>query len=107
MSESSNGLQKSLDILKSYCDKWNLEVNINKTMIMIFNKSGRILKNVPLFYDNQVSSHVNQYKYLGIILKPSGSFNEAINNLSKKKQERQCFVFVRLFMLGNYDFSAR
>ena len=65
---------------------------------MIFNKPGRIIKNVPLFYDNQVLSHVNQYKYLGIILKPSGSFNEAINYLSKK-QERQCFVFARHFIL--------
>ena len=44
LSESAKGLQKSLDILKTYCDKWNLKVNIGKTKVIVFNKSGRILK---------------------------------------------------------------
>ena len=30
-SESAEGLQKGLDILKGYCDKWKLIVNTNKT----------------------------------------------------------------------------
>ena len=42
--ESAKGLHKSLDILKTYCDKWNLKVNIGKTKVIVFNKSGRILK---------------------------------------------------------------
>jgi hypothetical protein len=47
LSESAKGLQKSLDILKTYCDKWNLKVNIGKTKVIVFNKSGRILKGFP------------------------------------------------------------
>ena len=42
LSESAKGLQKSLDILKTYCDKWNLKINIGKTKVIVFNKSGRI-----------------------------------------------------------------
>ena len=44
LSDSAKGLQKSLNILKMYCDKWNLKVNIGKTKVIVFNKSGRILK---------------------------------------------------------------
>ena len=42
LSESPNGLQLCLNKLDIYCNKWNLEVNISKTKIMVFNKSGRI-----------------------------------------------------------------
>ena len=84
LSETSKGLQKSLDILHDYCVKWNLEVNINKTKVVIFNKSGRILKGFSFFYNHEPVCIVNEYKYLGIILKPSGTFSEAINQLSKK-----------------------
>jgi hypothetical protein len=55
----AKGLQKSLDILKTYCDKWNLKVNIGKTKVIVFNKSGRILKGfflliclTPIFVSN-------------------------------------------------------
>ena len=37
-SESAEGLRKGLDILKGYCEKWKLIVNLNKTKIMIFRK---------------------------------------------------------------------
>jgi hypothetical protein len=50
LSESAKGLQKSLDILKTYCDKWNLKINIGKTKVIVFNKSGRILKGFSNYY---------------------------------------------------------
>ena len=35
-------LQKSLDILGAYCDRWKLTVNITKTKVVIFRKGGKI-----------------------------------------------------------------
>jgi hypothetical protein len=49
LSESAKGLQKSLDILKTYCDKWNLKISIGKTKVIVFNKSGRILKGFSFY----------------------------------------------------------
>ena len=49
LSESAKGVHKSLDISKTYCDKWNLKVNIGKTKVFVFNKSGRILKGFPSY----------------------------------------------------------
>ena len=53
LSESAKGLQKSLDILKTYCDKWNLKIHIGKTKVIVFNKSGRILKGFSFLYDDE------------------------------------------------------
>ena len=84
LSESAQGLQNLLNKLKICCDKWNLQVNINKSKVMIFNKFWKISKGHNFSYDGNTVSLVNEYKYLGIIFKPSGSFTEAINQLAKK-----------------------
>jgi hypothetical protein len=73
LSESAQGLQNLLNKVKMFCDKWNLQVNINKSEVMIFNKSGKILKGHNFLYDGNTVSLVNEYKYLGIIFKPSGT----------------------------------
>ena len=40
VSETREGLQRSLDNLHEYCIKWNLNVNIEKTKIVVFRKRG-------------------------------------------------------------------
>ena len=41
VSETREGLQRSLDKLHEYCFKWNLNVNIEKTKNVVFRKGGR------------------------------------------------------------------
>ena len=43
LSESASGLLCALDKLQSYFMKWKLLVNIDKSNVMIFIKSGRII----------------------------------------------------------------
>ena len=38
MSETETGLQKGLYLLKDYCWRWKLSVNVNTTKVMIFLK---------------------------------------------------------------------
>ena len=42
LSESAEGLQKSLEKLSNYCKKWQLSININKTKVIVFQQ-----KNIP------------------------------------------------------------
>ena len=35
-SNTSEGLQKGLDTVSDYCQKWKLTVNIDKTKVMVF-----------------------------------------------------------------------
>ena len=44
----------------------------------------KLLKGFSFTYDGQTVEIFSEYKYLGIIFKPSGSFTEAINYLCKK-----------------------
>ena len=52
LSESSHGLQRCLNKLNEYCNTWKLTVNIDKTKIMIFNKTGKAVRKVEYMYGN-------------------------------------------------------
>ena len=46
-------LQKSLDVLHNYCQKWKLKVNVNKTKIMVFRSGGILRRNLSFLYDGK------------------------------------------------------
>ena len=87
MSESADGLQNSLNKLNAYCKFWNLQVNIKKTSVMIFNKTGKMIYKNKFVIDNNSITIVNEYKYLGLLFKPSGSFSHAVINLMNKAKK--------------------
>ena len=95
-SDSSIGLQNSLDKLKSYCEKWHLTVNTEKTKVLIFNKNGKLLKNHSFNFGADRIELVKDYCYLGIIFCASGSFKQAINSLLDKAMKA-------FFALKQYD----
>ena len=86
LSNSKEGLQNSLSNLKEYCDSWNLKINIEQTKIIhvIFNKSGKLLKNYGFYINDVQLENAQEYKYLGILMRASGTFTNAIQYLSNK-----------------------
>ena len=60
-----NGLQNSLNKLQEYCNKWKLKVNVTKSKVMVFNKTGRMCHTV-FKYSDCIMECVRDYKDLGI-----------------------------------------
>ena len=50
---SKEELQLSLDALYKYCQRWKMIVNINKTKVMVFRKSGRLTALTKLYDNNE------------------------------------------------------
>ena len=84
LSKTAKGLQLLLHKLEDFCIKWNLKVNTDKTKIIIFNKSDRVLKGYNFFDGNNLIEHANEYKYSGIYFRPSGVFTQGIKYLCNK-----------------------
>ena len=69
--------------LNCYTKKWKINVILDKTKIMIFNKNGRkIHANVTL--GEKPVTIANKYCYLGVILTSSGSFQESQQDRYRK-----------------------
>ena len=66
LAESASDLQIQMDLLSDYAKKWNLEINISKTKVLIFNKSNKT-SGINWSIDNEIVEEVNSYTYLGTI----------------------------------------
>ena len=62
-SDTKNGLQQKLDILNNYCTEWCIEVNVKKTKVIIFNKTGGLMNDRFNIRTDTIEC-VKQYKYL-------------------------------------------
>lgn len=55
----------------TYCNKWNIEVNSNKTNVVVFRNGWRSVKE-HFYYNGKESAIVNSYVYLGMLLISNG-----------------------------------
>ena len=80
LAESAIDLQKALDGLYDYCNKWALNVNLDKTKIIVFAPGRRrVFKNFDLpfkFGDSKIDI-VDDYVYLGTKFNSNGKFEKA------------------------------
>ena len=81
-SDTIEGLQTSLNNIESYCNKWNIEVNVDKTKIVVFRKAGILNRREVLTYGGIEIEIVSSFNYLGIVLSSGGTNTCKYNVLS-------------------------
>ena len=72
------GADENLYGFYEYCDVWKLNINFNKTKIMIFGI--RNTDNFQFHIAQDIISKCNEYKYLGVIFSKTRSFYKAIKH---------------------------
>ena len=107
MALDNDSLQRNLNILYSYCEKWELTINMKKTKIVTFNK--RLPNNFEFKIGNNTVEHSDRYCYLGVMFYSNGNFKIALNELRckalralfglKRVINRQCITFDALMIL--------
>ena len=102
ISESEDGLQNALNLLDDYCSKWHLFVNLTKTKVVIFNKTGRKVHH-NLNFRKQLLDSSNFYTYLGLEMTASGSFTQSITKLCEKAQK----VIFKIQRSFGYDLPVK
>ena len=82
LSETESGLQKHLDKISVYCKKWKLELNTDKTKIMIFNRGNRLVKR-DFVYKDKALENVKTIKYLGFTISAKNcNFQPTLDDLA-------------------------
>lgn len=97
-SETAEGLQESLNLLKQYCLRWKLTVNTGKTKIMVFRKGGILPRLLKFYYGDEELEIVASFSYLGLVFTPGGSFSGAQKTLSGQAQKA-------IFKLNRYLYN--
>ena len=83
ISESSSGLQASLDKLSEYCRQWKLEINVCKSKVMIASKR-KVCSENNLLVNGEELEYVERYKYLGLYMTYNGSMQYAQAHLAER-----------------------
>jgi hypothetical protein len=72
-----------LKCLETYCNKWELKVNVTKSKILVFHR-GKIKKNKKFYFKGNEMEVVNKYNYLGVNFYSSGLFKNTTEDFIKK-----------------------
>ena len=77
-------LQNQIDSLKVCCDRLKMEVNKDKTKVMVFRKGGHLSKHEKWYYDGAEMEVVNKYSYLGFAFTTTLSVKQGTDHLVAK-----------------------
>ena len=69
-----------INIVTKFCDENKLTINCKKTKCLIFNKTGRLIRQ-KFFLNGVPLENVRQYKYLGFMFTPSGELRSGLKDL--------------------------
>ena len=70
------GLQNQLNCLRDCCIKMGMEVNEDKTKVMVFRKGGHLGKHEKWYHNGNSVNVVNSYTYLGFTFTTKLSYKE-------------------------------
>jgi hypothetical protein len=75
IAKSREALIVMINQLASYVSRWGLNVNLQKSKIIVFRKGGHLSKLDKFYYNNTEVEIVKNYTYLGILFQYTGNFN--------------------------------
>lgn len=99
-SQSVVGLQRMIDKLASYCGKFNMKINTDKTKIVVYRKGGKLARKEAWYLNNSKIEVVSKFRYLGITLSSSGFWTAA-------QAELACRATKGLFCIKNFTFNSK
>ena len=106
ISTSAAGLQKQINILQQYCEKWLLTINLKKTKTLIFQKQNRKTTQEKYFFllNGKEIDNVADYTYLGTTFYSNGKFSISKQRLVEKAR-RLIFACRRYLDLNKLPIS--
>ena len=77
-------VQKLLNVLCEFCNRWGMNVNLDKTKCMIFRNGGIIKSNEKFYFKGNRLEAVPYYKYLGLVVSSRLNWHQAQTTLSNQ-----------------------
>ena len=87
VSDNVIDLQRKIDCLEKYCNKWGLTVNMSKTKVVVFKNGGFVKESEKWYFGGEKVQVVADYNYLGVIFGSSLNWSKCVKNLSAKARK--------------------
>jgi len=83
IAKNREALEDMIDMLKRFLKDRKLELNVEKTKVMIFNSRGKLGRKVWKWGSKKIEE-VKFFKYLGFTFNRKGNYNNHIKELRRK-----------------------
>ena len=103
LSDTVVGLQNQLNALKQEADRLFLNVNLDKTNIMVFRKGGHHSVYEKWWYGELEVKVTNSYKYLGVIFTTKLSLNATWSEVCRKGKRGVIEILRAMRKLNSID----
>ena len=99
-------LQKKINILEKFCDKWCMEVNLTKTQVIVFMNGGKTSKSERFTYKSSTVKIVTYYLYLGLIFSSRNTWSKALSTLAAQAEKALSSIRKMIWKLGHPNISV-
>eukprot|EP00808_Paulinella_micropora_P031823 g62147.t1 len=106
LAESPEELNAMIEVVRSFCDTWRIEINLAKSQVMEVHPRGVCRKAEGYYYGSKAIEVVKQYKYLGLMLTNTLSW-DAHHERALAKARKGHVALARLFARREIPFAAK
>ena len=107
LASSVIGLQKMVNKLEEYCTTWGLELNLAKSKIMVFRNGGKPSAKEKWHYGGKCIDVVNRFRYLGVLLTPTLTFNPHLQDKSSAAKLAIATMWKQFMSRPNISFKEK
>ena len=81
LSDTEDNMQRMLDYVSNWCNKWRLRINYTKSAFIHFRNKGKQRSDYVFHIGNKTIDYASSYKYLGVVLSDNMDFNITVDTL--------------------------
>uniref|UniRef100_A0A146MDJ5 RNA-directed DNA polymerase from mobile element jockey n=1 Tax=Lygus hesperus TaxID=30085 RepID=A0A146MDJ5_LYGHE len=107
VAESREDLQRNIDALHGYCTRWSLEVNLEKSKIVVFRRGGRLAGQDKWYYGSNELDIVSSFRYLGVSLTPALSFTGHLRDKASASKTAINSIYRSFFKQNSIPINAK
>lgn len=100
LAKTAHEFQKCLNDFDLYCKTWKLQINTQKTKVMVFGSNRRGTRNMNFSINNEILEITDEYKYLGVVFSQSGKYKKARDHLISQSRKAMHLLYKRIFNLN-------
>ena len=105
-SDTVGRIQKMIDVLGQFCEKWAMIVNLTKTKIVVFRRGVCLKQNEKWYYNGGKIEVVSSYKYLGIFFSSNLKWSQAERSLAAQARKAIFLIKQVQYKCGFLPFST-
>ena len=102
--ETAFKLQQQLNVVDRFCMNTGMEINLDKTEIIVFGNGGPLRNFERWTYRDTKINTTSAYKYMGLLFTPKLSWNAAHDKLSSQAQKAMFAIYSYKTTFGNFPY---